>query len=153
MRLPQVDAVTSQQFTFHEVKSLARSFGSGLIRMGGNAGDVVALVLPNTPEYAIAFMGAAEAGFTITTLNPVYTPSRLGCIHAISDNFSYSGEIQGQLLNSGTKYLVTSSSLLQKVKEAVAGSGIQIILVGQDTDPSCMKFDALLKDNGDLMGR
>ena len=42
--------------------------------MGGQAGDVVALVLPNMPEYTISFMGAAEAGFVITTLNPTYTP-------------------------------------------------------------------------------
>ena len=35
-------------------------------------GDVVAIVMPNSPEYVIAFMGAAEAGFVITTLNPIY---------------------------------------------------------------------------------
>ena len=70
----QVDAVSGAGLTFSEARELARSFGSGLVRMGGQAGDVVALVLPNMPEYATAFMGAAEAGFVITTLNPTYTP-------------------------------------------------------------------------------
>ena len=66
-------------FTFSEARSLARSFGSGLVRMGGQAADVVAIVLPNMPQYALAFMGAAEAGFVITTLNHTYTSGDISC--------------------------------------------------------------------------
>ena len=68
--------MSGEGLTFSEARSLARSFGSGLVRMGGQVGDVVAIVLPNMPEYATAFMGAAEAGFVITTLNPAYTPGK-----------------------------------------------------------------------------
>ena len=71
--LALVDAVNGDSFTFSEARSLARSFESGLVRMGGQAADVVAIVLPNMPQYALAFLGAAEAGFVITTLNPTYT--------------------------------------------------------------------------------
>lgn len=38
-----------------------------------NQGDVVAISMPNIPEYAIAVLGALEAGLTITTINPIYT--------------------------------------------------------------------------------
>lgn len=41
--------------------------------MGLNPGDVIALVLPNLPETAIALLGCIEAGFVVTTVNPVYT--------------------------------------------------------------------------------
>lgn len=37
------------------------------------AGDVIAAVLPNLPEYAILILGAAEAGLQLTTVNPTYT--------------------------------------------------------------------------------
>ena len=54
--LALVDAVNGDSFTFSEARSLARSFGSGLVRMGGQAADVVAIVLPNMPQYALAFL-------------------------------------------------------------------------------------------------
>ena len=87
------------------------------------------------PQYALAFMGAAEAGFVITTLNPTYT----------------SGEIKGQLMNSETKFIVTSKQLLPKVKDATDGTNIQIILIGDHHDPNCISFETMLKDQGDLI--
>ena len=36
-------------------------------------GDVVAIMAPNLPEYAIVFHGVAFAGGTVTTINPTYT--------------------------------------------------------------------------------
>lgn len=36
--------------------------------------DVVAISMPNVPEYAIVALGALEAGLTLTTINPIYTP-------------------------------------------------------------------------------
>lgn len=36
-------------------------------------GDVVAICLPNIPEFAIALLGALEAGLVVTTINPIYT--------------------------------------------------------------------------------
>lgn len=40
-------------------------------------GDVVAISLPNIPEYAIVALGALEAGLVITTINPIYTPGTI----------------------------------------------------------------------------
>lgn len=37
-------------------------------------GDVIAICLPNTPEFPIAMLGAIEAGLYVTTVNPIYTP-------------------------------------------------------------------------------
>ena len=91
--------MSGRSFTYTEARSLSRSFGSGLLRLGGEPGDVVAIVLPNIPEYPVIFMGASEAGFVITTLNPAYTPT----------------EIRGQLVNSEAKYVVTIPQLVEKV--------------------------------------
>ena len=35
--------------------------------------SVLAIHSPNTPEYAIIYLGAASAGVTVTTINPIYT--------------------------------------------------------------------------------
>lgn len=47
-------------------------FGSALRRIGANKYDCVAMVVPNIPEFAIAFMGIIGAGMHVTTLNPTY---------------------------------------------------------------------------------
>ena len=46
--------------------------------LGAQPGDVLAVLLPNMPEYVIVMMGASEAGLTVTTLNPAYTPRNEG---------------------------------------------------------------------------
>lgn len=37
-------------------------------------GDVIAVLLPNIPEYPIVILGAVRAGIICTTVNPIYTP-------------------------------------------------------------------------------
>jgi len=129
-----VDAVSGRSYTYTEARSLARSFGSGLLRLGGQPGDVVAIVLPNLPEYPIIFMGASEAGFVITTLNPTYT----------------AGEIRGQLVNSEARFVITIPQLVEKVRESTAGTDIKMIVPGPQTDPSVTSLESLLQDQGDL---
>ena len=94
-----IDGATGSQLTFTEARTLARAFGSGLLRLGANKGDVMAIVMPNSPDYVVTFLGASEAGLVVTTLNPVYT----------------SHEIHGQLTNSEAKYVITTPLLLPKV--------------------------------------
>ena len=53
---------------------MIKKFGSGLLRMGAKKGDVLGMVVPNFPEFPIAFFGAAGVGVTVTTMNPTYRP-------------------------------------------------------------------------------
>ena len=94
----------------------------------------MATLLPNMPEYPILYMAAAEAGLVVTPLNPLYTP----------------GEIRGQLVNSEAKMIVTIPPLMEKVKEATAGTEIKIIVIG-DTGDSQLSFRQLVTDPGDLV--
>ena len=48
----------------------------GSPQRGFGKGDVLALYMPNLPEYAVAFHGVASAGGTCTTVNPLYTAER-----------------------------------------------------------------------------
>jgi len=134
-RAALVDGATGDAVTFTEARDQARAFGSALLRLGAQRGEVMAIVMPNSPDYVTTFLGASEAGLTITTLNPIYTPH----------------EIRGQLTNSESKYVVTIPALLPKVLEAIGGSAIRVILAGSgDPPPSCLALADLLKDSGDL---
>ena len=59
-----------------EARAMSRSFGHGLINLGAERGDVVAVILPNMPEYAFIMLGASEAALRVTTLNHTSTPSK-----------------------------------------------------------------------------
>ena len=68
-------AVTNSFLNFLSFQgSMAKKFGSALLRMGAKKGDVLGMVVPNIPEFPIAFLGAAGVGITITTMNPTYRP-------------------------------------------------------------------------------
>ena len=47
--------------------------------------------MPNVPEYAVAFHGAASAGGMSSTVNPLYT----------------AGELTHQMNDSGARFLLT----------------------------------------------
>ena len=45
--------------------------------MGAKKGDVLAMVVPNIPEFCIAYLGAVGVGVTLTTMNPTYKAGKL----------------------------------------------------------------------------
>ena len=68
--------MTGRQYTYDMAHGMARKFGSALLRMGAQKGDVLGMVVPNIPEFPIAFLGAAGVGITLTTMNPTYRPGQ-----------------------------------------------------------------------------
>ena len=66
--------MTGRQYTFEMAYRLSKQFGSALLRMGAKKGDVLGMVVPNLPEFPIAFFGAVGVGISITTMNPTYKP-------------------------------------------------------------------------------
>ena len=68
--------------TYRELSDLADRFAAGLQSLGVKKGDRVALVLPNSPQFVIAFFGALRAGAVIVPTNPLYTPREM--IHQLN---------------------------------------------------------------------
>src|SRR5215213_6244387 len=64
-----------KRFTFGQFKQLSDRFAAGVQRLGIQPGDRVALLLPNSPQYIIAYYGLLKAGAVIVPLNPLYTES------------------------------------------------------------------------------
>jgi len=114
-RVALVDFATGTQLTFGQARHFARQVAGGFVRAGAQQGQVVAMVLPNSCEHVLTFLGASEAGLVVTSLNPAAT----------------AGEIHHQLANSGADYLVTLPILLSKVQEAIGQLDIQVVLAGE----------------------
>jgi acyl-CoA synthetase (AMP-forming)/AMP-acid ligase II len=122
-----VDGQTGRVLTYDELPRLVRRAAGGFAGRGLKKGDVVALLSPNVPEYAVAFHGAAAAGLAVSTINPLCS----------------AGEVSQQLKESGARLLITAPALLEKAREAMAGTAVAETLVF-GADEGAASFDGLL---------
>ena len=99
--------------SYQSISDAAWRFANGLRKLGVTKGDRVALVLPNSPQFVIAFYGALRAGATVVPCNPLYTPP----------------ELQHQLADSGASVVVVLSRFYPVVKAARANTGVEHVIV------------------------
>lgn len=66
-----------QKMTYRELARLVGRFAAALSHLGVKKGDRVALLLPNCPQYVIAFYGVLKAGAIVVPTNPLYTEREL----------------------------------------------------------------------------
>ena len=66
-----------QRLTYGQVNDRARALATSLQQLGIEAGDRIALDLPNWPEFVISLFAAAKLGAVIVPLNPRYTVPEL----------------------------------------------------------------------------
>src|ERR1700694_4603035 len=97
-----IDTSCNRRFTFAEYGSLVESLARGLISAGLARGEVVAVFLPNSWEFAITYHAATLAGGIPTLLNPSYRER----------------ESRYQLENSAAAFLITDAPLLENVNLA-----------------------------------
>ncbi len=71
-------AVCMERFmTYAEFERLSRAFGGWLQSRGLTPGARVAIMLPNVLQFPVAMAGVLRAGYTVVTVNPLYTPREL----------------------------------------------------------------------------
>uniref|UniRef100_A0A0C9RGF5 4CL3_0 protein n=1 Tax=Fopius arisanus TaxID=64838 RepID=A0A0C9RGF5_9HYME len=68
-----VSAVNGRSYSYEELRKLCGRFATSLRRNNLGPGDTLAIILPNIPEYAIASLGASEAGMMMTLISPALT--------------------------------------------------------------------------------
>ncbi len=90
-----------REITYKELKTFSNRFAAGLRKLGVRKGDVVALFLPNIPQFVIAYYGALKVGATITAVNPLYKER----------------EVEYQLSNSEAETIVCLDLLYPIVKK------------------------------------
>ena len=102
-RAALVNGESGRTYSYKECERLSKNFASSLIKFGAEPGDVLALILPNTPEFVFVFTGGPLAGVTVTTISP---------------NFTHF-EITQQLSNSGATWVVTDLDRYETVNTAI----------------------------------
>jgi len=63
--------------TYAEMDRTTDRIASGLIGMGVGRGDRIGIVMPNTPQFVMAFYGILKAGAIVVAVNPLYTPAEM----------------------------------------------------------------------------
>jgi acyl-CoA synthetase (AMP-forming)/AMP-acid ligase II len=111
-----IDGLSGAGMTGAELKQAVMAFAGGLVKRGIGRGDVVALMSPNSPAFAVVFHGTMWAGATLTTANPTYTAS----------------ELRHQLNDSGARLLCVPAAFATLAAEAVEGTKVTEIFIMDD---------------------
>lgn len=96
-----------------ELDARSDAFAAALVELDVRKGDRVALLLPNSPQFLIAELGAWKAGAIVVPLNPIYTAS----------------ELEGPLATSGAETIVVLSSFYQRLKQARPATRLRHVIV------------------------
>jgi long-chain acyl-CoA synthetase len=97
-----VDASCGRRLTYAEYGEIVESAARGLIAAGVKPGEVIAIFLANSWEFAVAFHAATLAGAIPTLLNPTYRER----------------EVHYQLGNSGAVLLISDAPNLEGINLA-----------------------------------
>lgn len=106
------DGVSGASLTGRQLRDQITRLAGGMAAQGIGPGSVVALMAPNSPDFAVVFHAIAYAGATLTTINPTYT----------------SAEVAHQLADAGAVMLITIPALLPTA-QAAAGA-LPIVTIG-----------------------
>lgn len=123
-----INGDTGETFSYSDVHLTVRKIASGLNTIGINQGDVVMIVLRNSPQFALTFLGASYRGTAITTANPFYT----------------SLELAKQATATKTKLIVTQSAYVNKIKEFAKINNIKIVCIDDSPSPSSEEKDGVV---------
>ena len=69
-----------QNLTYREITKQVNAVAATLQTMGVVKGDRVALMLPNCPQFVIAYFAILRVGAIVANVNPLYTPREIGQI-------------------------------------------------------------------------
>ena len=89
-----VDASCGRRMSYTEYGETVEALARGLVAAGVTPGEVVAIFLPNSWEFCVAYHAATLAGAIPTLLNPTYRER----------------EVRYQLENSGAALLITDAA-------------------------------------------
>ncbi|MBC3189669.1 AMP-binding protein [Pseudonocardia sp. C8] len=111
---------SGHELSFTGLLGRASAFAHALHADGIGRGDVVALHLPNCPQYAVAYWGTLLAGATVTPANPLLGADDLGA----------------QLADAGAATVVTWAPVLPAVRAARPATSLKRVLVtGPGAEP------------------
>ncbi|MFK7860556.1 MAG: AMP-binding protein [Granulosicoccus sp.] len=107
-----VDGLSGTSLSFSELATRIRRVAGGMQARGFSSGDVLALIAPNCPDYAVVFHAVALCGGTVTTVNPTYGIA----------------EVRQQLVDSKASWIVADQSCIAVAKQAMRGTSVSSLV-------------------------
>jgi long-chain acyl-CoA synthetase len=99
--------------SFAQTDSLSRAFAAYLQGLGLAAGDRVAIMMPNVPQYPVAVAAILRAGYVVVNVNPLYTPR----------------ELEHQLKDSGAKVIVIIENFATTLAQCIHHTGVKHVVL------------------------
>ncbi|EIT85413.1 long-chain-fatty-acid--CoA ligase [Fictibacillus macauensis ZFHKF-1] len=102
-----------KDISYASLYSQCKSFANGLLQLGLQKGDRVAIMLPNSPQSVIAYYGALMAGGVVVQTNPLYTER----------------ELSHQLADSGATFIVCLDKVFARVAAVKEMTSLRHLIV------------------------
>ncbi len=99
--------------SYAELDALTDRLAAGLAAMGLRKGERVAIFMPNSPQFVIAFYAILKAGGVVVATNPLYTPR----------------ELEHQMKDSGAEFILVMSNFYRTLKQVQAKTHIKKVIV------------------------
>lgn len=125
-----VCGATGRSYSYRELADAIPRVAAGLDARGIRKGQVVGIVSPNIPEFAIVFLAVASLGAICSTVNPIATAEEIGA----------------QFADSEALMIVTIPLLLEKCQTAarLAATVGDIVVIGEAIN-GAIPFTSLLE--------
>ncbi|KPV52196.1 long-chain fatty acid--CoA ligase [Kouleothrix aurantiaca] len=101
------------EMTYRQLNEQVDRFANALYQLGVRKGDRVALMLPNSPQFVIAFFATVKLGAVVVNNNPTYTAR----------------ELKHQLEDSGAETIVILNLFWPRLKEVQAETPVKRVIV------------------------
>ncbi|XP_058084730.1 4-coumarate--CoA ligase 2 [Magnolia sinica] len=118
-------------YSYAEAHLICQKTAAGLSKLGIKKGDVIMILLQNSPEFVFSFMGASIIGAVTTAANP----------------FCTAAEIYKQFSSSAAKLVITQSQYVNKLRDAsekfpTIGDELPVITI-DDPPENCLHFSVI----------
>ncbi len=101
-----------KELSYKEIDKYSTQFAAYLQSRGLEAGDKIALMMPNLLQYPIALFGALKAGMIVVNTNPLYTPR----------------EMKHQFNDSEVKAIVIAENFAANLEKILAETSVKVII-------------------------
>ena len=105
-------SLMGKEMSYKDVDKYSTQFGAYLQSRGLEAGDKIALMMPNLLQYPIALFGALKAGMIVVNTNPLYTPR----------------EMKHQFNDSEVKAIVIAENFAANLEKIIEETSIKVII-------------------------
>ena len=113
-----------KEMSFGDVDRQSQAFAAYFQSLGLQAGDRIAIMMPNVPQYPVAVAAILRAGFVVVNVNPLYTAR----------------ELEHQLKDSGAKAIVIIENFAHTLQQCIDKTAVEhVVLCAMGDELSTLK--------------